>query len=114
MRSSSYSSVKRVKCSFQFDDQASSLMDQLGRHMGALRLASQVHILSAASATITTTITLPFLTIAILVLASVAKLAAHPTIAALFTLFAETAPIIDFHTARAEPETLRKAGGILE
>ncbi|KQP81754.1 hypothetical protein ASF57_24210 [Methylobacterium sp. Leaf117] len=89
-------------------------MDQLGRQMGALRSVSQPHTLSAASATITAAVALAFLAIAILVLASVAKLAAHPTIAALFTLFTETAPIIDFHTARAEPETLRKAGGILE
>jgi hypothetical protein len=70
--------------------------------------------LSAAGAPVPSAVALTFLAVAVLVLACVAKLTAHPTIAAVVTFFAVATSIIDFHAAWAEPEALREARRILE
>jgi len=76
--------------------------------------AVQVRCSSAASAAIASAVALAFLTVAIFVLASVTKLAAHPAIAALFTFFAVAAPIININAPWAKPKALRGAGSRLD
>jgi hypothetical protein len=75
---------------------------------------SGITYLSATSTTIASAVALAFLAVEISILASVTKLAAHPSMTALLTLFAKAASIIDIYAAWTEPEALRKARRILD